>query len=238
MTGSKFVNASLVVVVLLIVVGLFGLSSVFAGSHQGGQVTLLASNIDVQATARAIQVENQKNKLVTAAQKRLNSLQVQIQQARRSGEELDQLIAAQTSQQEQQLAALQQEALEQQQQIEKLRSTALFLQDTLSQEESEHSLRLDSRETEFRKSEEELRAVLAAMTTELNAAWAQLAAQQLAPTAETVSPLVAEDGRAAEEDNQVKDGNDAREEDHNSEDNKDHNDEDSEEDEEDEEDEG
>ncbi|GAB4422417.1 MAG: hypothetical protein Kow0031_00140 [Anaerolineae bacterium] len=177
MYSRKLTNTSLLVMTLVIVCGLFGLSTVFAASRTG-HFNLLSPQIDVQATAQAIQVNNHRGALETDYQQRMALLQTQIDQVSQSLEALNRTIADQNSRQNSQLATLQQQVTAQQQVVDNLQNTATFLDTTMAREETAHRLQLVTLRTEFEYSEANLLAELEAASLQLAQAEAQLAVQR------------------------------------------------------------
>ena len=105
-----FANPVVIIMVVLIVVSLFGLSAVFAASGY----SVLAPQVDVEATAQAIQFNNHREALEAASKARLARKQAEIQQVHQTIDSLDTLIQTQTAQQNEQRLQLQ-EQIEQEQ---------------------------------------------------------------------------------------------------------------------------
>ena len=196
MRVNKVTNASLIIVLVVIVVALFGLSTVFAASR-AGQVNLLAPQIDVQATARAIQVENRKLKLGTASQQRLAVIEAQIEQAHRTADDYNWLVATQTSRQHTQLADLQQQVANQQQTAKNLQATVEHLNNTITQTSDDDQLQLITLQTEFEQSEAELENELQTLSRQLATAEARIEAQPPAPITGATSLSAEDDHRDA-----------------------------------------
>jgi hypothetical protein len=169
----KIANISLIIVVIIIVAGLFGLSSVFAATG-AGQVNLLAPQIDVEATAQAIKLQNRQVELEDAAYQRLQIIQAQIDQTRNSLDQLDRIIKSQAEQQSAQLDSLQMQAAQQQKAVNDLQATATFLNQAIVQDETDHRLEMMALQSEFEQSESELNANLQLVANQVAAAEAEL----------------------------------------------------------------
>jgi len=172
MKRTFMAGTGLIIVTTIIVVGLVGLSTVFAAT-KAGRVNLLAPQIDVQATARAIQLKNHESRLETAAESREQAIQNQIDQTQQALDDLNRIVATQTSQQNLQRTNLQAQTTEKQQAVDNLNATATFLQQAVEQDETNHKLQLIKLQTEMEQSIAAAQAEFRAVSDQLQTAQAQ-----------------------------------------------------------------
>jgi chromosome segregation ATPase len=126
-----------VIIALLVIltIALLGLSLSFA-STQSSQLGILPPKIDVEATARAIQLEHRRAEVESAAQERLLNIKAQISQKEQTLSELEQASQAQDAQLGAKLAALQDQIAQYGNDIGQAQALLVRLQQTVRETET------------------------------------------------------------------------------------------------------
>lgn len=163
---NQWTNASLVFTVLVVILGLFGLSTVFAAS--GRQVNLLAPKVDIAATAKALQIKNRENDLDDELGKRIRAIQTEVDQVSRSLREFENMAATQTTQQNEQLSALQQQLLEKRATVQSVESVILQHRQNLIKDEEDHNNDMAALNQEMGTQVTELSSQLATVNNEIS----------------------------------------------------------------------
>ena len=174
-------NVGLTLIIVLVVVGLFSLTTVFAASESG----LLDRRINVEATARLIRLQNRQEQLKTAVAQDVDRLEIQIEQARQSMETLQQSVKTQTTQQASQFAALQQQVVDKQAIVQKLEANLIGVRQNIKSDEETFNQDMIALKANSEQAKSELLSEIQAIDIQLSAVQSRLDAL---PTA-TPSPV-------------------------------------------------
>jgi hypothetical protein len=182
-------NIGLIFIVVLVMTGLFGLTTVFAASGTG----LLNRRINVESTAQAIRFENRRVLLQATADHRLAELETEVEQARQSLETMRQTVQAQRAAQTKQLTAIRQEVQRKQAAVKELESKLIQVQLGLKADEESFNANPLLPQAEQEQEKAGLLRQISAVETQMATAQAQLAARLTplppAPTA-TSTPII------------------------------------------------
>ncbi|RMF01616.1 MAG: hypothetical protein D6768_10205 [Chloroflexi bacterium] len=162
----QFTNVSLIITILVIILGLFGLSTVFAASGQ--QVNLLAPQVNVEATVKALQLENRESKLEDASEERIKVIKTEIDAASRSLREFEEKAATQTAQQTEQLSALQQQVIDKRATVQSVEAGILQLRQSQLKDEEAFNNNMAALNGELGSQVAELTSKLAAVNNEIS----------------------------------------------------------------------
>ena len=125
----------IIALLVIITIALLGLSLSFA-STQSNQLGLLPPRIDVEATARAIQLEHRRAEVESVSQERLLNIKAQINQKEQTLSELEEAFQTQDAQLGAQLATLQDQIAQYKSDIEKAQAVLVHLQEAAQETET------------------------------------------------------------------------------------------------------
>lgn len=162
--SNLLTNTSLIFVVVLAAIGLFGLSTVFAATGS----ELVSSPVNVSATAEAIQIINHEAQLDATANQRLNDIQTQIQRVNDSLNQLKQTRETELAHQQSQYQAITQKIAKKQATVNHLESTLADLQQNIQTEEARYNDQMNSLATQREQDEDDLRRQLESTQLELD----------------------------------------------------------------------
>ncbi len=171
--NNLIANSGLIIVVSIVILGLCGLSTAFAS----GNPNLLYRQVDVAATAKAIQFENNKTRLEEAAEKRRETLSKQVSQTEKSLEALLKTIREQTDRQQQQLQQLQQLLDEERATIRDSETEIIRLKQDIQSTESNTAAALATAQADATRTTAQLLQQIEAVSAQIDQARAELAAR-------------------------------------------------------------
>lgn len=177
---------TLVIVASAIILGLFGLSTAFAGSRG---VNLISPRVDVAATAQIIQFQNKQAQLEQAFEQRLEALRSQISQTQQALDDLNRSVEAQTSTYNNQLTVLQEQVAQKQGTVQRLQANLISLKQDIITDEEQFDAEMAVLKGEMEQAEAGLLAELQSVNQQLQAAQVTLDASSISPP----SPELADD---------------------------------------------
>lgn len=177
----KFGSTGVIITVVIVFVGLLGLSTVYATSRS----QLIAPRPSIEATAQSLQVQHRREQLETASGERMATIEAQIEQAQQSLTALESAIQTQTAQQHSQLNDLDQQVIQMQATVQSHESSIIQFKQTMQQDEVNHIRAMATAQAEAGLAETGLRDQLATVTHQL-----QIVQTQLTPT-----PDIDDDGK-------------------------------------------
>ncbi|RME99234.1 MAG: hypothetical protein D6768_15470 [Chloroflexi bacterium] len=163
-SSTLLTNTSLIFIVVIVAIGLFGLSTVFAATG----TELLVEHVDVAATAEAIQIINREAALDETSQQRLRDIESEIRQVNSAINKLRQTQKTELARQQSQLQAINQQIAQKQTEVDNLQATLSTLQQTVQDEEELHNIQINTLATQLGEEENTLRRKLQSTQIELD----------------------------------------------------------------------
>jgi len=166
-----------VIVIILIAGG--ALSATASG--QVAQFRLSSPSINVEATASAIRLAHKQSEMETATQKRLQTIQAQIEQTQQALDTLTQNGQAELRQSNSRLATLDSQIEQSKQEIHRLQATIVQLQQTISTDETNYHNQLLALQQTLQSQKSDLQKNLETVSAQLQAAYVQSQASPRPP---------------------------------------------------------
>lgn len=166
-------------VILLTMFGLSLTTVFFIASTQSRSVDLLGSGVNVEATARAVQLQHRRSEIEAAGQERLLMLKRQITQTQQDLDSLNSSAKRQTTQLETQLSALQAQVEESQAEIEITQEKIAQTRQNTQDDETSYQAEITQLKAELTQAESDL----ATAQADLQTAYDELGKSQLQATA-------------------------------------------------------
>ena len=163
-------NIGLMLIIVLVVVGLFSLTTVFAASESG----LLDRRVDVEATARLIRLQNRQEQLQTAVAQDVDRLEIHIEQVRQSMETFQQSVNTQTAQQADQFNTLQQQVVDKQATVQKFEANLIRVRQNIKSNDETFTQAMVTLKTDTERLKTGLLSEIKAIDAQLSAVQAKL----------------------------------------------------------------
>ena len=162
-------------ILLTIFVLIFLSLSIVVTSARANPGNLLVPKIDVEATAQAIQFENKRVEIEAAAQKRLASIQAQIDQRQQTLAELNHSNEAEITQLQTQVSNLQTQIEQARAETQQLQTTITQLEQTIKDDEAASQKELADEQFGMQQKETLLQNDLQSVSDQLQVVYGEIA---------------------------------------------------------------